>query len=133
MKYKEYEEGKIVEICNEYIPTCYYIDSIGVDNDRYYAILNKITIKGNVDKRCKTVKKYFDENNFNLINVLTKGDKVFLHERGAISWELEDYTDTLIKNHLYSVLDVIYDKTVVYAELRESGIRIHPNHFIKGN
>ena len=135
LKYNGFEKDQMVEIPIENdlerISSIYRIGSIGVENGRYYAMMNRLTVTGIVDKRYKQIKKYFDENNICKVNELHKGDKIFLDKRGAISWELNDYTGALKKNFFYTVKSMRCDRGIVYVELDEAGTLLHPNHFVK--
>ncbi len=135
LKYIGYEKGQVIEIprANDLnnLADNFRIESIGIEDGRYYTMLNKITTSGKTDKRYKTSKKFFDENTFNKVNTFEKGDIIFLNKRGAIAWEGADYTRVLKKNVFYTVKQMRFDKDLVYVELNETATLLHPNHFIK--
>lgn len=135
-KYNGFEKDNIIEIPRvgdvDRLADSYQIESICVDNEnRIFANLNRITVTGKVDKRYKLVKKYFDENTLIKVNALNKGDKVFLDKRGTILWENNDYTRQIKKNFFYTVRSNRYESGYIYTELEESGVLLHPNHFVK--
>jgi hypothetical protein len=141
LKYNGFEKDQMVEVTeiNDGVAgqpplrtyNVYSIGSIGIDDNRCYALLNRVTVIGNVDKRYKPIKKYFDELNISKINKFNKGDIVYLNKRGAISWEPADYTRTIKKNMFFTVRGVRYDEGVCYVELHEVASLIHPNHYAK--
>src|ERR1700761_6451608 len=133
LKYNGFEKGQVIEIPLYLLDGTaenFHIESIGIENGRYYAMLNRITTTGNIDKRYKPIKKFF-EDNFIKVNTFNKGDKIFLSKRGIMGWEANDYTRQLKKNVFYTVRSMRFDKTLIYLELDETGTLLHPNHFTK--
>lgn len=135
LRYNGFEKDQIIEIPivdnADGLADIFQIESIGVEEGRYYANLNRLKVSGEIDKRYKPLKKFFDEGEFRKVNVFNKGDKVYLHKRGRIAWEMNDYSRAFKKNYFYTVRQTRFDKKFIYVETEECGTLLHPNHFVK--